>query len=226
MTKDVVISMKKVILMRENKTLGAVMWKVFVGSLFVLLTACSTKNVVNEEPVESSVGILDEYLMGVGDAVQVNVWRNADLSVSVVVRPDGKISVPLAGDLKVDGKSTKDLSAEIEELLSSYIRNPKVTVIVSNPTSADYIHRIRVTGAVENQRSIPYRKGITVLDVILEAGGVTAFANADAAKLYRQTEDGAKVYPVYLNDILEKGILDSNYTLFPQDIITVPERGF
>lgn len=191
-----------------------------------ILAACSTNNVVTEQPVESSIGIVEEYKLGIGDAVEVNVWRNPDLSVSVMVRPDGKISVPLAGDVEVDGVSTVELSSIIEERLSSYIRNPKVTVIVSNPTSAEFIHRIRVTGAVAAQRSIPYRKGITVLDVILEAGGVTPFANADKSKLYRQTEDGAKVYPIYLNDILEKGILDSNYTLFPQDIITVPERGF
>jgi polysaccharide export outer membrane protein len=190
------------------------------------LSACTTKNVVLEQPVETSVGIVDEYLLGIGDMVDVSVWRNDDLSVSVVVRPDGKISVPLAGDIKVDGKSTNVLSSEIEEKLSSFIRNPKVTVIVTNPTSADYLHRIRITGAVGAQRSIPYRKGITVLDVILEAGGVSPFANGNESKLYRQTEEGTKVYPVYMNDILEKAILDSNYILFPQDIITVPERGF
>jgi polysaccharide export outer membrane protein len=196
-----------------------------IGVAF-FLAACSVKNIVTEQPVESSIGIVEEYKLGIGDAVDVNVWRNPDLSVSVIVRPDGKISVPLAGDVEVDGVSTVELSKIIEERLTSYIRNPKVTVIVSNPTSAEFIHRIRVTGSVAAQRSIPYRKGITVLDVILEAGGVTAFANADKSKLYRQTKDGAKVYPIYLNDILEKGILDSNYTLFPQDIITVPERGF
>jgi len=190
------------------------------------LVACSTKNKVLVQPIETSIGIVDEYLLGIGDAVSVNVWRNPDLSVSVIVRPDGKLSVPLAGDIKVDGVSTSALSKNIEELLSSYIRNPKVTVIVTNPTSAEFIHRIRVTGAVATQRSIPYRKGITVLDVILEAGGVSAFANGNESKLYRQTEGGAKVYPIFLNDILEKGILDSNFTLFPQDIVTVPERGF
>lgn len=194
--------------------------------LVLLLSACSSKNVVKEEPVETSIGVVDEYLLGVGDAVQVSVWRNPDLSLSCVVRPDGKISVPLAGDIKVDGVSAHSLSQEIESRLSSYIRNPKVTVIVTNPTSADFIHRIRITGAVAAQRSIPYRKGITVLDVVLEAGGVSPFANADESKLYRQTADGAKVYPIFLNDILEKGILDSNYVLYPQDIITVPERGF
>jgi polysaccharide export outer membrane protein len=190
------------------------------------LAACSTKNIVTEQPVETSIGIVDEYMLGIGDELTVSVWRNPDLSVSVTVRPDGKISVPLAGDLKVDGKSSQLVSSSIEESLSSFIRNPKVTVIVTNPTSAEYIHRVRVTGAVSAPRSLPYRKGITVLDVILSAGGVSAFADADGTKLYRQTSEGAKVYPIFLNDILEKGILDSNYTLYPQDIITVPERGF
>ena len=192
----------------------------------VSLAACGTVNVVEEQPVESSVGVVDEYLMGIGDAIQISVWRNPDLSVQVTVRPDGKISVPLVGDLRVDGVSTQAVAAQIETELEDFIRNPKVTVIVTNPTSAEYIHRIRVTGAVENQQSLPYRKGITVLDVVLAAGGLTPFANGNEAKLYRQTVDGAKVYPVYLDDILEKGVLDSNYKLFPQDIVTVPERGF
>jgi len=197
-----------------------------VCALILSAVGCSTINTVNEQPVESSIGIVEEYLLGIGDEVSVNVWRNSDLSVAVTVRPDGKISVPLAGDLKVDGKSTEELSKIIETKLSDFIRNPKVTVIVTNPTSAEFIHRIRVTGAVAQQRSIPYRKGITVLDVVLEAGGLSPFANGDDSKLYRQTAEGAKVYPIYLDDILEKGLLDSNYRLFPQDIITVPERGF
>jgi polysaccharide export outer membrane protein len=192
----------------------------------VSLAACGTVNVVDEQPIESSVGVVDEYLMGIGDAIQISVWRNPDLSVQVTVRPDGKISVPLVGDLRVDGVSTQAVAAQIETELEDFIRNPKVTVIVTNPTSAEYIHRIRVTGAVESQQSLPYRKGITVLDVVLAAGGLTPFANGNEAKLYRQTVDGAKVYPVYLDDILEKGVLDSNYKLFPQDIVTVPERGF
>lgn len=200
--------------------------KLIVAGSIAGLFACSSVNTVDEQPVESSIGVVDEYLLGIGDQVSVNVWRNPDLSVSVTVRPDGKISAPLVGDLEVDGVSTRELSATIESKLSDFIRTPKVTVIVTNPTSAEFIHRIRVTGAVAQQRSIPYRKGITVLDVILEAGGLSPFANGNESKLYRQTEEGAKVYPIYLNDILEKGVLDSNYRLFPQDIITVPERGF
>lgn len=200
--------------------------QLILGVLALSLAGCSVINKVDEQPAESDVGFLAEYLMGIGDAVQVTVWRNPDLSVAVVVRPDGMISVPLVGDIKVAGKSTAQLSSEIETRLADFVRNPKVTVIVSNPTSAEYIHRIRVTGAVATPRSIPYRKGITVMDVILEAGGLAPFANGNEAKLYRQTKAGAKVYPIYLNDILEKGVLDSNYALSPQDIVTVPERGF
>lgn len=201
--------------------------RVLIPGAFVLsLLGCGSVNVVNEQPVESSVGVVDEYLLGIGDAVQISVWRNPDLSVSVTVRPDGKISVPLVGDVRVDGKTTLQMSQEIEVALADYIRSPKVTVIVTNPTSAEYIHRIRITGAVANQRSIQYRKGITVLDVVLEAGGLTPFANGNEAKLYRQTKEGAKVYPIYIDDILESGVLDSNYILYPQDIITIPERGF
>lgn len=200
--------------------------QLILGLLALSLAGCSVINKVDEQPAESDVGFLAEYLMGIGDAVQVTVWRNPDLSVAVVVRPDGMISVPLVGDIKVAGKSTAKLSSEIETRLADFVRNPKVTVIVSNPTSAEYIHRIRVTGAVATPRSIPYRKGITVMDVILEAGGLAPFANGNEAKLYRQTKAGAKVYPIYLNDILEKGVLDSNYALSPQDIVTVPERGF
>ena len=200
--------------------------KLVLISAFSVLFACTSVNTVKERPIESSIGVVDVYLMGIGDQVSVNVWRNPDLSVNVTVRPDGKISVPLVGDLKVDGISTEALSGVIEDRLANFIRTPQVTVIVTNPTSAEFIHRIRVTGAVAQQRSIPYRKGITALDVILEAGGLTPFANGNESKLYRQTEEGAKVYPIYLNDILEKGVLDSNYFLYPQDIITVPERGF
>lgn len=194
-------------------------------TLLLVISGCGTSGSV-EPPVESSLGVVSEYRLGNGDGILISVWRNPDLSVSVPVRPDGKISVPLVGDVLVAGKTTRELSQEIQTSLSDYIRNPQVTVIVQNPTSAEFIHRIRVTGAVAAPKSIPYRKGITVLDVILEAGGVTPFARSNGAKLYRQTKEGSKVYPIYLANILEKGRLETNYTLLPQDIITVPERGF
>jgi len=199
------------------------------GTVCVLIlgvAGCSSINTVTEQPVESSIGIVEEYLLGVGDELEVSVWRNPDLSVSVTVRPDGKVSVPLIGDLQVDGSTTEALAAAIQGQLGSFIRNPQVTVIVTRPTSAEYIHRIRITGAVGTQQSLPFRKGMTVLDAILAAGGLSPFANGNEAILYRQTASGAKPYPIYINDILERGILESNYTLYPQDIITVPERGF
>ena len=200
--------------------------KIAILLIATLLVACSAAHKVEEQPEMTSVGLLDEYLIGVGDAIQVSVWRNPDLSVSVVVRPDGRVSVPLVGDIDVAGQSTESLSTKMEKKLEEFIRNPQVTVIVTNPTSAEFLHRVRITGAVQAPQSLPYRKGMTVLDVILSAGGLTQFADANEAKLYRQTSEGPKVYPVYARDILELGALDSNYELLPQDIVTIPERGF
>ena len=119
-----------------------------------------------------------------------------------------------------------ELARDISNQLTEYIRSPQVTVIVTNPSSTDYQQTVRVTGAVGAPSSMPYRKGMTVLDVVLAVGGPTDFASPNKAKLYRIQGGGLKTYPIYLNDILKKGHLETNYTLVPGDIITVPERAF
>ena len=139
------------------------------------------------------------------------------------MRPDGNISVPLVGDIKAEGASAEALASGLTEKLESFIRSPQVTVIVSNPTSSEFLRRVRLTGAVASPTSISYQKGMTVMDIVLLVGGVTPFADANDTKLYRKTSSGTKVYPVYLDDILKKGDLQSNYNLMPNDIITVPE---
>lgn len=165
----------------------------------------------------------EEYRIGIGDNLHVNVWRNPDLSITVPVRPDGKITVPVVGDVMVGGKTPEEVSAEIAKQLSTYIRDPFVTVIVTGMGSADYRSRVRVTGAVNNPVSLPYRQGMTVLDVVLEAGGVNDFANARRATLYRR--DGQRL-DVHLDRILNRGDMSTNYGLGPGDVITVPERSF
>lgn len=198
----------------------------WLGVLFcVLLAACSSNKSVNMPPI-SDRGVLDEYRIGVGDALQINVWRNPELSISVPVRPDGKISIPLVGDIMAANLSTSQLSNNIVTSLNNYVRNPQVTVIVVNPSSSDFQRRVRITGAVHAPQSIPYREGMTVLDLVLLAGGTNEFASANKAKLYRKVNDETKVYPVYLNDLIENGKLDTNYPLQPSDIVTVPERSF
>lgn len=187
---------------------------------------CSTTGTPSVMPSMDVASVTDEYRIGNGDALQINVWKNPELSVAVPVRPDGQISLPLVGDIRASGETAEALAANIGAQLKSFIRNPQVTVIVANPSSADFQRRIRVTGAVNQPISVPYREGMTILDLVLEAGGLTEFANANKAKLYRKEGDSVQVYPVYLNDILNKGKLVTNYQLVPSDIVTIPERAF
>lgn len=189
------------------------------------LLACGTNSSIDSAPPEVAASSAT-YMLGVDDLVAINVWRNEELSLNLPVRPDGKISLPLVGDLQAAGVSTTELSTEIESKLSQFIRNPQVTVIVVEANSNDYLRRVRVTGAVENPISIPYRQGMTVLDLILEAGGVNEFAILNSAKLYRKSGEGVQAYNVRLGNILRKGQLDTNYVLSPSDIVTVPERTF
>lgn len=171
--------------------------------------------------------ISGDYLIGVDDRLQISVWRNPELSTTVPVRPDGKISVPLIGDVQAGGKTPMEVGEAIREKLSAYIRDTSVAVIVTELRSHEFISRVRVTGAVRTPRSLPYRQGMTVLDAVLEAGGLNDFASANRAKLYRRTADNkTEVKDIELGDILEKGGLDTNLFLRPGDVITVPERLF
>ncbi len=201
--------------------------KYWITILAVLMLAgCETARLVPSD-IESTENLTNvEYKIGVGDTLDVKVWKNGELSVSVPVRPDGNISVPLVGDIKAEGASAESLAAGITKKLESFIRSPQVTVIVTNPTSSTFLRRVRLTGAVASPTSIPYQKGMTIMDLVLLVGGVTPFADGNDTKLYRKTSSGTKIYPVYLDDILKKGDLQSNYNLMPNDIITVPERLF
>jgi polysaccharide export outer membrane protein len=166
------------------------------------------------------------YTIGPTDVIRISVWRNPDLSVEVPVRPDGQISAPLVGDLEASGKSPEQLAADIREELSVYIKEPEVTVIVTSMGSNEFIDRVRVTGAVRNPISVPYRQGMTVLDMVLNAGGVTEFANGDQARLYRQHQGGVVSIPVDLEAILTEGNVRTNYSMHPGDVLTIPERVF
>ena len=165
----------------------------------------------------------DEYRIGIGDNLRINVWRNEDLSISVPVRPDGRISAPLVGDVFVGNRTPEEVAEELKQALASYIRDPYVSVIVTNIGSGEYLSRVRITGSVGRQSAVNYRPGMTVLDAVLDAGGVTPFANANATKLYRST---GEVLKVKLDDLLNRGDLSTNFYLKPGDVVTVPERLF
>jgi len=162
----------------------------------------------------------------VDDRLQVTVWRNPELSVAALVRPDGKISVPIIGDIQAAGHTPSEVSESIKRQLAAYIREPNVAVILTDLRSSEFLTRVRVTGAVRTQRSMPHRQGMTVLDAVLEAGGVNDFASPNRTKVFRKLKDKTQVIEIELGDILNKGRLETNILLRPGDVLTVPERLF
>jgi polysaccharide export outer membrane protein len=202
------------------------MYLVISACLFLTLLAGCSSNKSVQAPAAADAAVLSEYKIGVGDALVINVWRNPELSLNVPVRPDGKISMPLIGDVAAADLTTDQLSQNITKSLTTFIRSPQVTVIVANPSSSDFQRRVRITGAVSNPQSIPYREGMTVLDLVLLAGGPNQFASANKAKLYRKVGGELKVYPIKLDDLINDGEVETNYSLQPSDIVTVPERSF
>lgn len=200
-------------------------WNMLVLLLIVGLSACQTQPQVYEQPKDFYQSE-NEYRLGVGDSLSINVWRNPELSAVMPIRPDGKIALSLVGDIQAAGLSIQELTKNINQALLEYVRNPQVVILLMDSASADFQRRVRVTGAVNAPQSLPFRDGMTVLDLVLIAGGPNDFARANKAKLYRMTQEGLKVYDIRLDDILEKGRIDTNYRLQPQDIVTVPERYF
>ncbi len=204
----------------------------FASRLLVLagllaLVACATTTGSTQAPkLNPQAQAVTAYRIGVDDEVKVSVWQNPGLDVSVPVRPDGKISVPLVGDVEAGGRTPEEVAGEIQEKLKTYVRDPQVTVILTQLRSHEYLSRVRVTGAVRNPVSVPYRQGMTVLDAVLAAGSTNEFAASDRTELYRKEGEGTRAYAVRLDSILQRGDLSTNYPVAPGDVITVPERVF
>ena len=199
----------------------------WVGIIAVALLVAGCESVPTPaEGADRTFANVEEYRIGVEDRVQVTVWRNPELSVIAPVRPDGKISVPLIGDVEAGGRTPGEVAENIKRQLSSYIRDPNVVIIITELRSHEFLSRVRVTGAVRTPRSMPYRQGMTILDAVLEAGGVNDFASPNRAKLYRKAKDKTETFDIELGNILIKGRLETNLYLRPGDVITVPERLF
>ena len=193
----------------------------------LLLAACATNQGSQQAPkINPQAQAVTAYRIGVDDEVKVSVWQNPGLDVSVPVRPDGKISVPLVGDVEAGGRTPEEVAAEIQEKLKTFVRDPQVTVILTQLRSHEYLSRVRVTGAVRTPVSVPYRQGMTVLDAVLAAGGPNEFAAADRSELYRKDGRATKSFDIRLGKIMKKGDLETNFPVQPGDIITVPERAF
>ncbi len=198
---------------------------VAIGLIATLLAACASGGGSQVAPPAPQQAAVDDYAIGVDDVVQVSVWRNPELGITVPVRPDGKISVPLVGDVMAGGRTPAEVAADIQDKLSAYVRDPQVAVILTDLRSHEFLSRVRVTGAVRQPISIPHRQGMTILDAVLAAGGVNEFAAPDRSVLYRKSADGqTSNHAVRLDRILNRGDLSTNFQVAPGDVITVPER--
>ena len=164
------------------------------------------------------------WIIGPGDNVNIVVWRNPELSMSVPVRPDGKIATPLVEDLPAIGKDATTLARDIEKALAKYIRDPVVTVIVTGFVGP-YSEQIRVLGEAQKPQVLPYKQKMTVLDVMIAVGGLTDFADGNAATLVRVSE-GSKQYSVRLKDLIRRGDVTANVEMKPGDVLIIPQSWF
>ncbi|MCP4432974.1 MAG: hypothetical protein GY806_18530 [Gammaproteobacteria bacterium] len=174
---------------------------------------------------ESRVQPKSDYLIGPGDQLQIFVWRNPDLSTNVIVRPDGRISSPLIDDLDVSGLKAVDVGKSIENRLATFIRTPRVSVMVSGFHST-VDQQIRVIGNATNPKTIPYRAGMTLLDVMIEVQGLSEFADGDNAQLIRKEKGVARQYTVELDSLIRGGDISKNRAVTPGDTIIIPESWF
>ncbi len=166
-----------------------------------------------------------DYLIGPGDQLEIFVWRNPDLTTKVPVRPDGRISIPLIDDLQAAGKTPTQLGKDIQARLANYVQDPLVTVIVTG-FLGPFGEQIRIVGAGVTPRAIPYRENMTVLDAIIEVGGLSQLAAGNNAKIWRRSAKENNVFKVRLNDLLKDGDLSANVSLVPGDVIIVPQSWF
>jgi polysaccharide export outer membrane protein len=165
------------------------------------------------------------YVIGPGDRLNVFVWGDDELSTEVVVRPDGLITTPLVEDLQASGMTPTDLARNLEEKLSKFVKNPKVTVSVTNFVGR-YTEQVRVVGQAAQPQSLPYRDGMTLLDVIIAVGGLTEFAAGNKATIVRKKDGKAQQFRVRLDDLIRDGDISANTRMMPGDVLIIPETWF
>jgi polysaccharide export outer membrane protein len=165
------------------------------------------------------------YQIGPGDMLDIFVWRNPEISATVPVRPDGKISTPLVEDMVAVGKTPSELARDMEQVLATYIKAPSVNVIVKE-FQGTYAEQVRVVGQAANPQAIPFREGMTVLDLVIAVGGLGEFAAGNRAKLLRVIDGETVEYKIRLDDLLNKGRIEHNIAIKPGDVLIIPESFF
>jgi polysaccharide export outer membrane protein len=188
----------------------------------LLLAGCATPLAPAEtQPVTAN----PDYRIGPGDAVNIIVWRNPEVSMSVPVRPDGKITTPLVEDLQAAGKTSTELARDIEKSLGKYIQQPVVTVVVTN-FIGNYSEQIRVIGQAAKPQALPYRRDMSLMDVLIAVGGVNEFAAGNRATIIRNSNGKQERLAVRLDDLIRDGDIRANVAMRPGDVLVIPESFF
>ena len=187
--------------------------------------ACASSGHRATDATQADAGPTNEYRIGPGDALQIFVWDHEDLSIGVQVRPDGKISTPLVEDLQAAGRTPTELARDIEIVLMEYVRSPVVTVIMQGFVG-DGQQQIRVVGQAVEPKALQYRQGMTVLDVMIEVGGLSEFAAGNRAKIIRKSNGSQIEIRVRLDDLLNDGRIEENVGMIPGDVLIIPESWF
>jgi polysaccharide export outer membrane protein len=198
--------------------------KVSTILLGVVLPLLGLMNAQAQGPATAPSTVAPAYIIGPGDTLQVFVWRNAELTTTVPVRPDGKISTPLVEDMVAVGKTPSSLARDIEVVLAQYVKSPQVNVIVTQPVSA--FSQVKIIGQVMKPQSLPYREGMTVLDAILQSGGLAQYAAGNRAKIVRMEAGKETEIKIKLEALVNGGDMKQNYPLQPGDVLVVPESRF
>jgi polysaccharide biosynthesis/export protein len=193
-------------------------------TLLFLLLAMPLVHAEAPAPPPIPKPVNDDYVIGPGDTLQIFVWRNPELTVTVPVRPDGKISTPLVENMVAVGKSPSKLARDIEVVLSEFVREPQVNVILGAAVST--FSQVKVVGEVRTPQAMPFREGLRVLDVVLASGGLTEYAAPNRARIVRQVNGKNIETKVKLGDLLNDGDLRQNLELKPGDVLIVPQSMF
>lgn len=209
--------------MMTAKTLGERLSKIlFLGVVALMLSGCAAK--YPPAPAMPEGGSQVEYIIGAGDTLNINVWRNPELSMSVPVRPDGRITTPLVEDVPATGQTPTQLARGIEKALAKYIQDPVVTVIVTG-FRGPLERQVRVVGQAAKPQALPYTDKMTLLDVMIAVGGITEFADGNKASILRGA-DKPQQLGVRLRDLVKDGDVSANVEMRPGDVLIIPESFF
>lgn len=203
------------------------------------------------------------YIIGPGDNVNIFVWGNPDISTTAIVRPDGKITIPLAEDLPASGKTPSQLARVMEKELSKYVRDPQVVIMVSG-FQGIYSQQVRIIGQLSgggggggsgsgsfgggsggigssgssgigggygggsgfSAKTFPYKKGMTLLDLMIQVGGLGQYAAGNRASIIRNVNGEPQNFGIKIDDLLEDADLSANVKILPGDIVIIPESFF